>query len=99
MSWPTRPQTSGETILWELDVANRLQGAATIASVGTATLRNLNTDQLHAAGISGASSTSGTKVRQRVTALQAGQRYRLLIPFTDSDGNVQESGLILECAH
>jgi hypothetical protein len=99
MTWPTRPQSSGETIRWALDVADRLQGEATIVSVGAATLVNVNTGQAHAEGLSGASSTTATEVRQIVTALQAGHRYRLLIPFTDSDGNTQEAGLILECLH
>ena len=61
-------------------------GAATIVSA-TATLTNIETGALYAAGL-GTKTVTATAVIQQLTALQAGVRYRLVITATQSDGEV-----------
>jgi hypothetical protein len=91
--WPTRVQTSGETLMWQLGVSSMLATGVTIVSTGTARLIDKDTGLTYDAGLLDNSSASGTNVRQKVRSLVVGKRYLLLIPFTDSGGNVQEAGL------
>lgn len=98
MSDPVREHKSHEDLLWAYDVTAQLPTAATLASVTSASLTNTKTQALYPSGLSGGPSSSGSEVRQRVSGLVAGGRYRLEWVWVDSAGNTQVSGLILECS-
>lgn len=92
-----REQYAGESLLWEYDVAAQLPDAATLASVSSASLTNTKTGVAYPAGLSGSPTVNGSRVRQRVVALVAGERYRLEWVWLDSAGNTQVSAIVLEC--
>lgn len=82
----TVEMASPETQSIVVDFAHYLD-AATIASA-TVTLTNRSTGLAYAAGL-GAKSNTNTTVTQVLTALVAGETYRLVVTITDSTGRVQ----------
>jgi hypothetical protein len=94
----TTPDTieigSTESKTPSINFAPDLNGA-TIVSIA-ATLTNIETGASHAAGLSTRTNTA-TTVLQRITALVAGSRYRLVVTVTATDGEVTAAETLVVC--
>jgi hypothetical protein len=90
-----RNHYAGETLPYDFDLAALLRPGESIGAV-TRTLTKLSDGTSYAAGLSGAATPSGTVVTQAVTALVAGQSYRLKLLVTVG-AKVWGPSVILDC--
>jgi hypothetical protein len=87
---------SGETLPIAIDVSNYLAAGDSVTSPA-ATLVNMSTGVVYAAGLSGSPSIVGNIITQTVTALATETRYRLTVSFTANTGKIMSADLILNC--
>lgn len=93
---PSRAEiASTETVPLAFDMADLLAAGESVASPSVS-LTNLITGASYASGLSGSASVSGTRILQSVTALVAGQRYRLVVTMTPAAGKTLSAELIIE---
>lgn len=93
---PSRTEiASTETVPLTFEMADMLASGESVASP-TTSLTNLITGASYSSGLSGSPAVSDTRILQSVTALVAGQRYRLVVTMTPSAGKTLSSELIIE---
>ena len=95
----TRPPrteiASTETVTLECDMAALLASGETVLTP-VVSLINVATGASYAGGLSGSPSVTGTRIRQSVTALVAGQRYRVIWTMTPVAGKIVSCETLLE---
>lgn len=99
MGIPVGEHYVGEDLIWRIDADRRLPTGSTVASCGTPVLTRLDDGTVYAAGLNGGPSPAGRSITQRIHGLVSDVRYRLRIPFTDSDGNQQVAVADLWCPY
>lgn len=87
---------STETQLLGFDWSDEVAVGESITAA-SCTLTRLSDNKSYAAGLSGSASISATTVTQVVTALEAGEVYRLANTITIAANKVLTRHLIIEC--
>lgn len=88
-------QASTETLSWPVDMTQYL-GTGEAVSSPSATLTRLSDGTAYTGGV-GSVTAASSVVTVPLTALEAGQRYRLVVTFTAAAGKVKSTETLVWC--